>query len=138
MRLMYKLNSILLISYNASLLSEYTGILSDFKVANEIKVLETIENGLEYMADYGKMHDQHCPELIFLDLENMLEEGIEFLEAFSKLYVYNKESVRIVFLTSPENQKEAAILKALGDFEFIHRPLTEETFFNCLTEVVSF
>ena len=71
---------------------------------------------------------------IVLDLKEMLAEGKRFLEEYSPFLSINNSSSRIIFITSPENNKEASILKVLGDFDFVYTPLTEEKLFNALID----
>lgn len=135
---MFKINSILLISSQISELINYTQILKELQIANEVKVVERVEEGIEYLQNYSETHESHLPELIFLDFKELLKEGISFLEAFSTLYIRNKEQVRIIFLTSPSDEKDESTLKVLGDFEFLDKPFSEEAFYNCLIAVPSF
>jgi two-component SAPR family response regulator len=135
---MLKFNSILFVSTDDSALIENVELFNSLNVANEVVVMNAIGNGIDYIKKYNESHFLHCPELILLNLKNTLSEGIDFLEAYSKLSVINRPHVHIVFLVSPDNQKDITALKVLGDFEFLYKPLTEEKLFNCLTEAIAF
>lgn len=129
---------ILFVSNNASKTLKNVIPLSELNVNNELTVLNGIDEALDFIIAFGKENEKNCPELVFLDLANVSRDGITFLEAFSTLYIRNKEKVRIIFVTSATDKKVPQIFEFLGGFEFISKPLTEEKLFNCIARIPSY
>jgi CheY-like chemotaxis protein len=113
-------------------------LIKKLNVANEIKVTLNGEDGLEYIKDNCNNDNSNtCPELILLDINMPVMNGFDFIRAFEKLNIKNKSKVKIIILTTSKNNKDVEILKSLGNFEFINKPLTEEKLFNCLAKVIA-
>lgn len=84
---------------------------------------------------HGAADGSHpVPDVILLDLEMPIMNGISFLEAFRSLDYPGKSRIAIVLLTSSacEHHKEHAL--ALGAVRCLPKPLTEEA----LTDVIRF
>ena len=73
------------------------------------------------------------PDIILLDLEMPLMNGLAFLDAFSRLSCANKDRISIVLLTSSVSGRDREYAFALGATECIPNPLTQETL-NSLVE----
>ncbi|MFN6945237.1 MAG: response regulator [Cytophagaceae bacterium] len=100
--------------------------------------IQTVSNGLEalkFIVNYDPDFNT-CPELIFVDINMPVMDGIEFLDSFTKLEFLNKNKVKIVMLASTYNEDDIEKCKALGIKFFLHKPLTEEKL-NQLVEDIS-
>lgn len=66
------------------------------------------------------------PDIILLDLDMPLMNGIAFLEAFKALSVPDKDRIAIVLLTSSllDNDREYAM--SLGVYRYLTKPFTRE------------
>jgi CheY-like chemotaxis protein len=73
----------------------------------------------------------HFPELIFLDINMPVMDGIEFIETFRKLNL-DKNKTRIIIYTASFRDKEIKMLQQIGFNDFIIKPLTEEKLLNIL------
>jgi CheY-like chemotaxis protein len=93
------------------------------------------EEGIRYIKKQCAI-GEICPELILLDINMPVMNGFEFIREFEKLEIRNKDKVKIIILTTSKNIKDVELLKSLGNFEFINKPLTEEKLFNCLAKVI--
>jgi len=71
------------------------------------------------------------PELIFLDINMPVMDGIEFIEIFRKLNL-DKNKTRIIIYTASFREKDITMLKQIGFNDFIIKPLTEEKLLNLL------
>jgi CheY-like chemotaxis protein len=135
---MSKVNSILLIDDDSINNFINERLIRKLNVANEIKVALNGEDGLEYIKKNCSSKDgKACPELILLDINMPVMNGFDFIRAFENIEIKNKPKVKIIILTTSRNQKDVEILKSLGNFEFINKPLTEEKLFNCLAKVIA-
>ena len=70
------------------------------------------------------MGDAPLPDVILLDLEMPLMNGIAFLEAFKCLDFPNKDGVGIVLLTSSVSDKDKEYAMSLGADHYITKPFT--------------
>ncbi len=120
---MKKLNKVLLVDDDpaSNFLSKMTIVEND-----QTTLVDEVKNGreaLEYLLSVDA-----CPELILLDLNMPVIDGIEFLEIY-KDYVKCKDYSKIVILTSSQrsNDKAQALNSGLVS-DFIEKPLTEDTF----------
>lgn len=66
------------------------------------------------------------PDIILLDLDMPLMNGLGFLDAFDKLRCANKGQVAVVVLTSSVSEKDQEYALSLGASECIAKPLTQE------------
>ena len=77
---------------------------------------------LEYLRG-----DNELPEVIFLDLNMPVVDGYQFLLEFSKFPENIKEQIRIVVLTSSDNDRDKEKATANPDvLAFACKPLNEE------------
>ena len=134
---MQKLNCILLIDDDD--INNYMNerLIKKLNVSHNVKVTLNGKEGLEFIKHHCSLNDDKCPELIFLDINMPVMDGFEFLQAFEGLNLENRERMNINILTSSHNEKDIAMLKVLGKFNFINKPLTEEKLFNCLINALS-
>jgi CheY-like chemotaxis protein len=112
-------------------------LIRKLNVTNEVKIALNGEDGLEYIKKNCSDDHKSCPELILLDINMPVMNGFDFIRAFENLSIKNKSKVKIIILTTSRNNKDVEILKSLGNFEFINKPLTEEKLFNCLAKVIA-
>jgi CheY-like chemotaxis protein len=66
------------------------------------------------------------PDVILLDLDMPLMNGISFLEAFRLLECPEKSRIAIVLLSSTVSDEDKAHAMALGAAKCLSKPLTEE------------
>lgn len=66
------------------------------------------------------------PDIILLDLDMPLMNGLAFLEAFRKMEYPNKQQIAIVLLTSSVSENEKAFAMSLGVNQCLSKPLTQE------------
>jgi response regulator of citrate/malate metabolism len=133
---MVKLNCILLVDDDSITNFINERLIRKLNITNDVKVSMNGEEGIQYIKNQCDK-DQACPELILLDINMPVMNGFEFIRAFEELKIKNKNKVKIIILTTSKNMKDVELLKSLGNFEYINKPLTEEKMFNCLTKVIA-
>jgi CheY-like chemotaxis protein len=132
---MAKINCILLVDDDSITNFINERLIRKLNVTNDIKITMNGEEGINYIRAQGDK-GEICPELILLDINMPIMNGFEFIREFENLNIKDKEKVKIIILTTSKNIKDIELLKSLGNFEFISKPLTEEKLFNCLTKAI--
>ncbi|MDQ3392878.1 MAG: response regulator [Bacteroidota bacterium] len=105
-------------------------LLDSLNVADEVKVCL---NGLEALEFLNVLRSKsnHYPDLILLDINMPVLDGFEFLKAFKDLEMSQKDSIKIVMLTTSSALSDMNKVHNLG-YEVINKPLTEEKINNIL------
>ena len=66
------------------------------------------------------------PDVILLDLDMPLMNGLAFLEAFKDLECANKRRIAIVLLTSSVSESDKSYAMSMGVYQCLSKPLTQE------------
>jgi CheY-like chemotaxis protein len=94
-------------------------------LANHIYVALNGREALEMFSKYLKGLIEF-PELILLDLNMPIMNGFEFIEAFEKLNLPNKDKIKIIVVTSSEDPKDLQRAKNLGMKHYLNKPITPD------------
>lgn len=106
-------------------------ILSRIKPSAQIMVANNGEEALRLIYNVVKK-DHKCPDLILLDVNMPVMNGIEFLNSFSTTELM--KSCRIVVVTTSSNKSDFAALKQYGIDEIISKPVTQSRMEQVLSE----
>ena len=66
------------------------------------------------------------PDIILLDLNMPVMNGLAFMEAFQRLDFENKDWISIIILTSSVSEKEKQCAESLGARHYLTKPFTLE------------
>tara|TARA_R110002051_G_scaffold111608_2_gene184211 strand:- start:13581 stop:13988 length:408 start_codon:yes stop_codon:yes gene_type:complete len=89
-----------------------------------IRVFENGKNAIEAIVDNGTAKQQ-LPNIIFLDLTMPVMNGWEFLESFQASPIENKETIKIIVMSSSINPLEIDMIKSYAIVsEYIVKPIT--------------
>jgi CheY-like chemotaxis protein len=93
-------------------------------IVNEIHTALNGEEAINLLNDYfqGALS---LPDVILLDLNMPIMDGFTFIEAFKKLNIPNKDSMRIVIVSSSQNPNDVRKAKEMGISVFLTKPVTE-------------
>jgi CheY-like chemotaxis protein len=93
-------------------------------IVNEVHTALNGEEAINLLNDYfqGALS---LPDVILLDLNMPIMDGFSFIEAFKKLNIPNKDSMRIVIVSSSQNPNDVRKAKELGITAFLTKPVTE-------------
>lgn len=100
-------------------LLEFAGCSSSIQAApHGVRAVELLED-----AAQGK---GPRPDIILLDLDMPLMNGIAFLEAFKALSLPDKDRIAIVLLTSSLSDNDREYAMSLGVYRYLTKPFTRE------------
>ncbi len=122
----YKYKSALLIDDNFidNMINEK--ILKTCDFAEEIVIKQSCESAINYLHELDK-NNKTLPEVIFLDIRMPIKTGFDFLVEFQEIQSPNKQSVKIVILSSsldPNDHKKVIEFNNVTDF--LGKPLTSD------------
>jgi CheY-like chemotaxis protein len=88
--------------------------------------IQTAMNGKQALEIFNVPENPgQFPDIILLDLNMPIMNGFEFMEAFQKLDLEKKQSVKIVVVTSSGNPNDIKRALNLGASEFLIKPLKD-------------
>jgi CheY-like chemotaxis protein len=116
-------------------LSEKT--ITSLGLANEIHFALNGEEALDLLELY-KNGDLAKPDIIFVDLNMPIMDGFEFIEAFRRIDLPNKNSITIVVLTSSADPTDISRAKELGVKYYFNKPLSKDEIKKMIGQEFSF
>lgn len=94
-------------------------LLNNLKVANRVDIVTNGEEALKEICH---------PEMLFLDINMPVMDGIGFLKKYISLEPTPKTN--IVILSTSQHEADISIIKSLGVKNFLVKPLTQEKLQN--------
>ncbi|MEQ9439558.1 MAG: response regulator [Cyclobacteriaceae bacterium] len=121
---MEKLQRILLIDDDevANFLNQE--LIGGLQIAHQVEVMTDAKQALSFME--AQCTEEHCPNLILLDLKMPVFDGFDFLNGFLALPNIMVQQIKVVVLTTSSNPKDTQRLQQLGIEKIINKPLTRE------------
>lgn len=118
-----KLRSVLLVDddYTSNILCET--IIKRLDIAEEIEVVDNGEDAFQFIKE--TCFTDKCPELILLDINMPVLNGLEFLEAYRLLNSFHAKVILAV-LTSSSFEGDIEAARKLGVDDYILKPLTSQ------------
>lgn len=127
-----ELNSILLIDDSLADNLFHSIIIEEAKINK--KVFQ-VRNGLEAISFLESTAREELPNLIFLDYNMPKMNGTEFLVAFEKLDIQDKENILIILLTTSLSPFDMKKVNDIASIDLCRRkPLTTEMLHEILEE----
>ena len=94
------------------------------------------ESALHFLQEEAKKGN-NSPELIIVDINMPVMNGMEFLENYHKLEFKNKEKVTLVGLTTSLRPSDIERLQELKCKHILNKPLTKSSLSSLITELES-
>jgi len=122
---MNKLNCILLVDDDGSTNFLNYRIIKKLEIAEAIETAVNGDKAIQFITQFAYHHNNNAPEVILLDLNMPGADGFDFLTAFKKMNLANKNKVKIIVLSSSSHPKDMVAINEeyLG---YITKPLTAE------------
>ena len=100
-------------------------LLTRLEVAEQVLIAENGEEALRLLAQQCQAPPT-CPDLILLDMNMPVLNGLAFLEAYTQLPSAVQHASVIVILTTSLHPADLARAQQLPIAGFLNKPLTEE------------
>ncbi|TDN36202.1 response regulator [Hymenobacter sp. UV11] len=123
---MKKLSSVLLIDDDSTTNFLNNLLLKRLDIADTLLVAENGALGLAILAEVCAEATPRCPALILLDVNMPVMNGIEFLEAYQRLPLAQRQAIIIVLLTTSVHPRDLERVRQLPIAGTLNKPLTEE------------
>lgn len=126
---MQKLRSILLVDDDEVTNFINTELINELEVTEHLQVCENGKIGMDYLMEAHSEHPKdgfYVPDIIFLDLNMPVMNGVEFLEAYKQKFK-NCDTI-ITMLSTSQIQEEVfqALMATNLVVSFIEKPLSKE------------
>ena len=120
---MKKINSVCIIDDDSIYVYIVKRLMDECNFCDSIIEFENGKEGIEGIIDLNAT--KKLPNIIFLDLSMPIMSGWEFLDAFAKTEISNKEDIKIIVMSSSINPNEIEMIKAYPMVtDYIVKPIT--------------
>jgi len=102
------------------------------RAAGEVLVAENGQQALALLAQPCLATPAGCPQLILLDLNMPVMNGLEFLEAYQQLPAAQQQTMVVVMLTTSLNEQDLLPASRLPIADFLTKPLTRAKMIDLL------
>ncbi len=123
-----KYSHVLVVDDDIASLYLHRTLLEDLQVATCIETASDGLTALNYVASHCHWKDRNitCPDLILLDISMPIMDGFEFLDSCRKLSCMSEKPVKIILVTSSNNetdQKKASHFDIAG---YLVKPINKK------------
>jgi CheY-like chemotaxis protein len=132
---MPKLHSVLLVDDDRTTNFLNQLLLTKLAVAEQILLAEDGEQALRVLSQRcQEPAGPSCPQLVLLDMNMPVLNGLAFLEIFAQLPQAQQQAIVIVMLTSSLHPQDLRRVQELPIAGFLNKPLTKEKVAGLLAE----
>jgi CheY-like chemotaxis protein len=124
---MLPLSSVLLVDDDPTTNFLHKLLLTRMGVAEQVLVAENGEQALRTLDQTcSTAVNPRCPQLIFLDMNMPVLNGLAFLEAYVQMPLAQQQAIVIIMLTTSLHPVDLARVEQLPIAGFLSKPLTQE------------
>jgi len=101
-------------------------LIKRLEMTDKLLVALNGQEALELVQIHCNEATPDCPALILLDVKMPVMDGFQFLEAFEKLPLPEKDAIIVVMLTTSLHPQDVSRVQSLNIGGFLNKPLTRE------------
>jgi CheY-like chemotaxis protein len=109
-------------------------IIHSLKITGNIFLSRNGQEGLDFLSNYVETNNS-IPELIFVDLNMPLMDGVEFIEQLIQAGFKSKFQTTIIVLTTSTNPADKSKFEELGIKYYLNKPLSKESVLDLLGKI---
>jgi CheY-like chemotaxis protein len=111
-------------------------VIEHLDIAEDVSYCMNGPEAFDYLEACDKKEFSAFPDLILLDINMPLMNGIEFLEQYHKKNYHQELPSKISILSSSDMQADMqAALKFEAVVDYIHKPLSEEALMRIMSKM---
>lgn len=119
-----KIESVLLVDDDSITNFINERLIKKLNITEEVKISVNGREALKYIHEASQ--SSSCPELIFLDINMPVMNGLEFLQSYSQGSYCEKKPIIIILSSSSNRHDFDELNKYPSVCGFVDKPLTEE------------
>lgn len=127
---------ILLVEDNEGDILLTTEALESMTLENEVTVVKTGKEAIDYMAQTGKYEHKELPELVLLDINLPIKNGLEVLEVIKKSE--KTKNIPVIMLTTSSSQSDQDAAAMLNANLFISKPIDMDKYQQVILSIEDF
>lgn len=127
---------ILLVEDNEGDILLTTEALETMKIENEIKVVKTGKDAIEYMTQSGGFSDVDLPDLVLLDINLPIKNGLEVLSVIKS--AEKTKDIPVIMLTTSSSFPDQEASFNLKANMFITKPIDMHKYEKVVESIESF
>jgi CheY-like chemotaxis protein len=109
-------------------------LLTRMGVAQQVLIAENGEQALRTLDQTCRdTESPDCPQLILLDMNMPVLNGLAFLEAYAQTPLVHQQTIVVVMLTTSLHPADLSRAQQLPIADFLNKPLTQEKVTALLT-----
>ncbi|MEO9804881.1 MAG: response regulator [Reichenbachiella sp.] len=112
-----KLNCILLVDDNDDCNYFHRRLFNELQCVERIEVATDGQEALDFLLSEKNDDQNHLPEIIFLDLNMPIMDGMEFLEEYQKFDQNQKDKMALFILTTSSNPNDKTLASKYIDIK---------------------
>ncbi len=124
-----RLNRVLIIGVASTSIFLTSSLLEDMAISKEILTAHNGRKGLNKNKQFCLNHfrsEQHCSQLILLDINMPIMDGFELVKELQKIGQNSLIKESIVVLTSSSNARDKATMQDFGVRQYIEKPISDD------------
>jgi CheY-like chemotaxis protein len=106
-------------------------LIRNIGVFKKLQLAGSSEEGADYIIKYSIENQNHCPELILIDVDIPGTDIYEFLNLFNEIKFVNTSQVKVIILSDSLKQQDFSRISKPFSLSCIEKPLTVEKILSC-------
>jgi CheY-like chemotaxis protein len=107
-------------------------LIRNIGVFKKVQFAQNGVEGLDFIIKYSIENQNHCPELIMIDVDIPGTDIYEFLNVFNEVKFANTSQVKVIVLSNTFSLQDFSRIAKPFSLSCLEKPLTVEKILSCL------